>query len=559
MRNPTLTRLFAVVLAVLCLTMLLAGLGSVGGALSERRKGRGDLERLNGRIDEYRQILAELEGGDSYQQMNEVLQSRQEKHDERASRHRMDLAIYTATRAGLLSGRLAIAQADQALAQGRAQLEEARALFQEQEAAFWAGYEQFQEGKRQLEEARETLELAQSALAGIHAQLDQMGVLSAILESDDENARQELSVAAYDALLQSLDQATAVYSQVKDQGGLSAEQMQMIAAMLEEQGVDMSWMPEDYASQGISAEALQEMEDRVLQETGMTVEDIRAAIQAQRDLIAEMDGDTPLTEEQFAALQAAYAENRDQVQAILSAMEQVLGEYEAQVAEAQAQLNEAKAQMDEMEKQLEQGKAALEQGRAAMDEAEEQMNQGEQALAAGRGTLLAKQRELEEQGETLRQEKKELDEETDSLQEQTALVQARKELEEQEASVRLLLLERDEILDRVDGGMDVLAAAEDYAAAYGRELQEAAQGRLWVGALMILGGLAGFAGIPAAFEKTKSRFWLIAPVLLCIGCAAGAEALCRYLGRGDSYSALAVGVFALIQLALVIPKKKADI
>ena len=76
---------------------------------------------------------------------------------------------------------------------------------------------------------------------------------------------------------------------------------------------------------------------------------------------------------------------------------------------------------------------------------------------------------------------------------------------------------------------------------------------------MILGALAGFIGIPAAFEKTKSRFWLIAPVLLCFGCAVGAEIQCRMLGRGDSYSALAAAVFAAIQLALVIPKEKASV
>ena len=76
------------------------------------------------------------------------------------------------------------------------------------------------------------------------------------------------------------------------------------------------------------------------------------------------------------------------------------------------------------------------------------------------------------------------------------------------------------------------------------------------GALMILGGIAGFLGIPAAFEKTKSRFRLIAPVLFCLCFAVGAEVLCRMLGRGDSYSALAAAFFAVLQLALVVPGKK---
>ena len=72
-----------------------------------------------------------------------------------------------------------------------------------------------------------------------------------------------------------------------------------------------------------------------------------------------------------------------------------------------------------------------------------------------------------------------------------------------------------------------------------------------------LGGTAkSFEEYKKYFEKNKSRFWLIAPVILCLGCAAAAELLCRMQGRGDSYSALGAAIFALIQLALVIPKKK---
>ncbi len=556
LKHPALTRLFAVLLAVLCLTMLLAGLGSVGGALSERKKGREDLERLNGRIEEYRQILDDLEGGESYEQANLALRDRQGKHDGRASRHRMDLAVYTATRGGIRSGKAALFQAEQALAEGRAQLEAGRAEFEAQEALFWEGYEQFQEGKRQLQEARNTLNLAQTALADIRSQLDQMSALGAILDSDDPDARQELTVAAYDGLLQSLDQASSLYAGVKDQGGVSPEQLQMLTAMLAQQGVDTSWIPEDLELEGISTESMQAMEDRVAGETGMTLEEIRASIQSQRDSVAGMDGDEPLTEEQFAELQALYAANRDLVQGALNAMSGALAVYEGQVADAQAQLDEAQAQMDAMEEQLEQGKTAIEEGRAALDEAEAQLEQGEQALLIGRWQIWEKEQELDEQEGELLQEKEELDTEADELLEQTARTQARKDLEDREASVRLQLLERDEIYDRKEDGMDVLSAAEDYAAAYGQEIEETAKGRLLAGGLMVLGGLAGLIGIPAAFEKTKSRFWLIAPVLLCLLCAAGAEVLCRMLGRGDSYSALAAGGFALIQLALVIPKKK---
>ena len=42
MKHPALTRIFSVVLAVMCLTMLIAGLGSAGSALRERNKSLAD-------------------------------------------------------------------------------------------------------------------------------------------------------------------------------------------------------------------------------------------------------------------------------------------------------------------------------------------------------------------------------------------------------------------------------------------------------------------------------------------------------------------------------------
>ena len=119
-----------------------------------------------------------------------------------------------------------------------------------------------------------------------------------------------------------------------------------------------------------------------------------------------------------------------------------------------------------------------------------------------------------------------------------------------------MLLERDEIWDRTEGGMELLETADAYTAVLSRQIGEHFFDLLWIGCLLILGALIGFLQIPSAFEKNKSRFWLIAPVLVCLGCAVAAEVLCRLQSRGDSYSALGTAVFAMVQLALVIPQKK---
>jgi hypothetical protein len=109
----------------------------------------------------------------------------------------------------------------------------------------------------------------------------------------------------------------------------------------------------------------------------------------------------------------------------------------------------------------------------------------------------------------------------------------------------------------VEDGADLMSAAEDYAAQYAADTEHRYTGRMWVNLLMLLGALCGCIGIPVAFEKIKNRGMLIIPVLLSLACAVAAEIQCLQLGRGNSYSALAVAIFAGIQLLLVLPKPSA--
>lgn len=557
MKHPVLTRVFSLILAVLCLTMLGAGLGLIRNAIRTRASEQASYQRLADRVEEYREVHDALSGSLSYEETKAALQEEQEQHQKDASQHRIDLGIYTATRSGLRTGMAALDQADHAFWYGKHKYEQGLALFEEQEKAFWEGYEQFQQGKKQLEAGRNTVALADAALGGLRAQVEQGKNLAAILESEDENARQEITVAAYDSLLQALDGATEVYDLLLEQDGISPEQMQLLAQLLAENSdVNISEFLDGVSWEGISGDTLRELEEQVRSSTGMSVEEIRARIQAERSRAAEMDAESPITEEQFAAMQAAYAENRALLEQVDTAMEAMLSDWEAQLGETKTQLDEAQKQIDALEPVMEQGKTAIEQARAALDMAAEQMFAGEQALVDGRRELEAKMKELDEQEEQLRLEKETLDREAETLAEKSDAADALQELERRETSLRLMLLERDEIWERSDQGMELLEAADDYAALLYRQVREHFSALLRIGCLLILGAAAGFLQIPSAFEKNKSRFWLIAPVFACLGCAVAAEVLCRLQGRGDSYSALGAAVFALIQLALVIPNQK---
>ena len=62
MKHPALTRVLAIILAVLSLTMAAAGALGLRQAQKDRRLTAEDMARLRGRIEEYRSVTENLEG-----------------------------------------------------------------------------------------------------------------------------------------------------------------------------------------------------------------------------------------------------------------------------------------------------------------------------------------------------------------------------------------------------------------------------------------------------------------------------------------------------------------
>lgn len=569
MKHPALTRVFAVVLAVLCLVMLIAGAWGISKAAADHQASQANLERLAGRMDEYRLVSQALEGTVSYQQVSEQLDTRQEKHDEDASQHRTDLAIYTATRSGLQQGNQALNEADAALAAGRAQYEQALALFQQQEAAFNEGYRQFQQGRQQLADFQNTYNTAIGALANARSSLSALQNIGNILESDDENARQALTVAAYDEALAAIDQAMGLGADLQsleptlaDLAAMSPEQLAQFSQGMGGEAISAEQLSqiktaydENWQSVMATIQNLNAQVPAIEAATGMTFSQLRQGIQAERDNVAALDANTPISEEQFAAMKLAYAANRDAISQALAEADRQLSQLETTAAGVGAQLSNAQAEMNALAETMEQGRFGIEQGRQALIAAGEQIEAGADALESGRAQLWYQMNELEKQKAELEEEKQTLKQDADELSGIRQEAQQQKELEQRQTSLRLMLLDRDGIRERVDRGAKLMDAAQAYSDWYRADAERTYHGRLAAYILMIVGAMSGFLGIPGAFEKIKSPVRTMAPVLLCFLCADGAEAACLYLGRGNTYSALAVLIFAAIQLFLVSQRK----
>ena len=199
---------------------------------------------------------------------------------------------------------------------------------------------------------------------------------------------------------------------------------------------------------------------------------------------------------------------------------------------------------------------AIEQAKAQLTSAGEMLKKGEAELQTQLANLWYNMGELDKDGERLEEEKGKLDNEADKLSKQLLDADEIKELENKRTSMKILLTKPASVKAAVEAGGDVAESAGMYLTEYRSETQRLFTWRVIMCTLAVFGALAGFVGIPAAFEKTKKRFWLIAAAAICLVCACAADGISMYLGLGQMYTVIAAAIFAAVQLAAALPKAK---
>ncbi len=341
--------------------------------------------------------------------------------------------------------------------------------------------------------------------------------------------------------------------------------------------------PGDNEETGVPKEKIQAVYGDLIAAYG----DLASFFNNANKLLGELNGMDGLPEEQkaqigaFKQMIAGYQSipvGPDQLQAALKGLESEPNPVPAMAAEGykkiydgavyayteiQNSLGGIGGALTTMSKPLTDAQAQLEGGRAAIAAAKEQLAKAREALEAGDAQLYSGWAQLQKtlndldgQADDLEQEKETLEQEAADLEAKKEEVRQQKDLEKRQTSLKVLLLDREGIQERCDGGMELLDSARDYGSQLLRDADRTYRDRLIACVLMIVGGLAGLAGILPAFEKLKGRALLIAPVVLCLACAAGAECIFEFMGRGSSYSAIFAGIFALVQLLVILPKAK---
>lgn len=198
------------------------------------------------------------------------------------------------------------------------------------------------------------------------------------------------------------------------------------------------------------------------------------------------------------------------------------------------------------------GEAALQEAKAAVVAGEKGLHEAEAALE----NIWYNLGELEKEKEELAEQKIVLDEESAILSKKIMETDELRELENDKVSAKLLLTSVKEVNDMYKESDDLVGSAEKYLESYKSETQTLHKGRILVSVLAIIGGIAGLAGIPAAYELVQKRGWLIWPVLVCVVCTAAAEAVYYFAAHEMWYVGLFVAVIAALHLLVVAPQEK---
>ena len=186
MKTSWLTRLLALFLAVISLSILVSGALGMRSAAKDRRKGENEVQDLQQKIDDYRDVRAVLMDSAAYGSLNERLKKQQEKYDNETARHRTALTTYTATNSGLQIGMEALAQAQALLTAGKTQYEAGRKTLETQLKAFEKIYQMAVEGRSQLATAYTVLETADDAVYNLNLLLSSLKKIGNILELPPE-------------------------------------------------------------------------------------------------------------------------------------------------------------------------------------------------------------------------------------------------------------------------------------------------------------------------------------------------------------------------------------
>ncbi len=608
MKHPALARVFSVVFAILGLLLLISGVRGFGKADAEYEDRTAYAEKYEDRIENYERLHAKLENSADYDETMAALKTFLNEHEKSAAKHKTDTAIYSATRGGLKMGETMIVSARAEMDEIGRQLKDAKSR-----QAFLEGLltELIASNKSKMP----WLDALANTAAGYavdcwmaDAKLTlTVEMLKALMEAEpspydippyEPPAPPEMPVlpmmpgldaGSFDAMQSAYQNAMAQYQSAADawqQAGESyVQDMQryyddVAQAQMERYNQRWDQTLNDasdivYSAQYLYEHALWEKEcvevkkevdlrapcDEIRRLGAALASLVRQANSQMASLAAETGGIYPGMEElsELADTTADYLDaisrsdlshlsNEEFLRVIERAQEilNMLGDAFQVIA---ANLNNPAGLIAELMEKLHITEMLVPYLEGMLKKADHQMQEALEELWYQMGQLEKDQLKLEA-------EKLGLDKEAVLLSRDTLNADELKELKNNCSSARQLLLSVPEVKKTADETGELAAAARSFLYSYEKETLKLYRGRFVVNVLSVIGGVMALVEILAAYELIKKRFLLIAPPLICLLCAVGAEVIDVHLGLRQLYVAIVTAIFALVQLMIVLPKKK---
>ena len=525
MRYPTMTRVFAVFLA-LC-SLMLIGAGIFGMYTSDKNKTQElrQLKEIEDTAEQLKDLSLALQGGRAYKEEKEELSEKTQDFQKAASEHRRELTEYTAKKGGMKIGTEALDQADAAVIQAKAELSKQRAAFEAKEAEFNAGYEEFSAGKEKLRQGRLLFDDIMGLFNAAEEALNATDVLEELRDSDEPKERLELAIKACNDTVSAMDRGDAAFNSLLEGKIISEAQAQEIGKAIEAA-------------------------------TGTSYKSLREKLEQSRDELLATDPETGMSLEDYIKFRLEYDRYRAAIRILVSASRAGMDKARPGLNEKNQELTAAEAELYKAEAMLEEGRLGLEAGRRMLNEAEAQLQKGAKELYEKRTLIWYELGQLEDKFQELKIQKAKLQGDSEALKQLEAEAKQRKELEGKYSSASLKLRDVKEIREEYEKGGDLYEISTAYANKLSDEISHRHSLESLMEGLMILNGILGFLPLFFLFGKERSRkIRLFAPVLVLILSSSLLIFGC-FADFGLLKSLLTVLLAALALLISAIPNKK---
>lgn len=521
MKHPVLAKVFSIFLAVLCLISLLSGISGLRELSTLQQSHEAKLEKLNERIDNYERLQAELDSSpisaDEYEKQLEAMDS---EHSSAASDHQSQLAMYSATKGGLVVGQEAMDEAAYAINMA---------------------IKQYNEGVAAMEEGRQSLE----AMKGVLQQV--------------EPKKGEAAAAAADCAVKAaeLEQMILLLSQPAPTSTPASELAPTPEPAPSPEGGELAFNTYPNGRLRLSSQSRHYAD--------ATVPDMSAVIMGYVSKLTEYGN---LASELAAMLQPILPEgslpsggggggfNMGGLQGMTAV--QQLTVLKSAFESTGSGLNMLLGAAAQMEASLPEAEQQLKEGEEMLEQVHQQLTKAGYQLGSGRMELQRERDKLTETEAELQEGKTRLEEDHQQLNELRERYEARRSLENKHSSARILLMSYDGIEERVAAGEELVCASRQEQETLRLEYERERRLLKIVNICALLGAGFGLLAFLGAFELLGLDRLLRIFALLCLDAAALAYVFNYYMCAEQHYIAIFTGLFALM-LALVSGRVKKKI